>query len=69
MDILEILGKINKVLWGPPSLILLFGTGLFLTIVLKGLQFRRLMYGLSRVWQRRQQRRGCRRGSERILRL
>ncbi|RCK13152.1 sodium:alanine symporter family protein [Bacillus licheniformis] len=27
MDILEILGKINKVLWGPPSLILLFGTG------------------------------------------
>lgn len=47
MDILEILGKINKVLWGPPSLILLFGTGLFLTIVLKGLQFRRLIYAFK----------------------
>ncbi|MFC0561217.1 alanine/glycine:cation symporter family protein [Halalkalibacter alkalisediminis] len=47
MDILEILGKINNVLWGPPSLILLFGTGLFLTFVLKGLQFRRLIYAFK----------------------
>ncbi|WP_173918157.1 sodium:alanine symporter family protein [Halobacillus sp. Marseille-Q1614] len=47
MDILDILGKINNVLWGPPSLILLFGTGLFLTIVLKGLQFKRLLYAFK----------------------
>ncbi|WP_368505798.1 alanine/glycine:cation symporter family protein [Alkalihalophilus sp. As8PL] len=47
MDILDILGKINNVLWGPPSLILLFGTGLFLTIALKGLQFRRLIYAFK----------------------
>ncbi|GAE26493.1 sodium/glycine symporter GlyP [Halalkalibacter wakoensis JCM 9140] len=47
MDILEILGKINNVLWGPPSLILLFGTGLFLTFALKGLQFRRLIYAFK----------------------
>ncbi|MGO4886602.1 alanine/glycine:cation symporter family protein [Anaerobacillus sp. MEB173] len=47
MDILEILGKINNVLWGPPSLILLFGTGLFLTFVLKGLQFRHLIYAFK----------------------
>ncbi|ARK32862.1 Amino-acid carrier protein AlsT [Halalkalibacter krulwichiae] len=47
MDILEILGRINNVLWGPPSLILLFGTGLFLTFVLKGLQFRRLIYAFK----------------------
>jgi AGCS family alanine or glycine:cation symporter len=47
MDILEILGRINNVLWGPPSLILLFGTGLFLTIALKGLQFRRLIYAFK----------------------
>jgi AGCS family alanine or glycine:cation symporter len=47
MDILEILEKINNVLWGPPSLILLFGTGLFLTIVLRGLQFRRLIYAFK----------------------
>ncbi|WP_100371668.1 alanine/glycine:cation symporter family protein [Bacillus sp. FJAT-45037] len=47
MDILEILGRINGVLWGPPSLLLLFGTGLFLTFVLKGLQFRRLIYAFK----------------------
>ncbi|KHF40126.1 alanine/glycine:cation symporter family protein [Halalkalibacter okhensis] len=47
MDILEILGRINNVLWGPPSLILLFGTGLFLTIALKGLQFRKLIYAFK----------------------
>ncbi|TDL31028.1 sodium:alanine symporter family protein [Jeotgalibacillus sp. S-D1] len=44
---LELLGKINNVLWGAPSLILLFGTGLFLTVILKGLQFRRLLYAFK----------------------
>lgn len=39
---LKILEQINDFLWGPPSLILLAGTGLFLTITLKGLQFRKL---------------------------
>nr|WP_289781030.1 sodium:alanine symporter family protein [Staphylococcus agnetis] len=40
--VLESLNKINAVLWGAPSLILLVGTGLFLTFVLKGLQFSKL---------------------------
>lgn len=44
---LELLGKINNVLWGAPSLFLLFGTGLFLTVILKGLQFRRLIYAFK----------------------
>lgn len=43
---LPILEKINDFLWGTPSLILLAGTGLFLTLVLKGLQFHRLGYAL-----------------------
>ncbi|MDY7224433.1 alanine/glycine:cation symporter family protein [Halalkalibacterium halodurans] len=47
MDVLKVLEQINGVLWGPPSLILLFGTGLFLTIVLRGLQFRRLLYAFK----------------------
>ncbi|NPC94703.1 sodium:alanine symporter family protein [Bacillus sp. WMMC1349] len=47
MNILGFLKGINNVLWGPPSLILLFGTGLFLTIVLKGLQIRRLIYAFK----------------------
>ena len=32
--------------WGPPLMILLVGTGLYLTLALKGLQFRKLMYAL-----------------------
>ncbi|MCD5325269.1 MULTISPECIES: alanine/glycine:cation symporter family protein [Pontibacillus] len=44
---LDVLNRINDVLWGTPSLILLFGTGLFLTIMLRGLQFRKLMYAFK----------------------
>ncbi|KAB7706630.1 amino acid carrier protein [Bacillus aerolatus] len=44
---LEVLQKINGVLWGTPSLILLAGTGFFLTFLLKGLQFHRLIYAFK----------------------
>ncbi|WP_200410994.1 alanine/glycine:cation symporter family protein [Virgibacillus salexigens] len=44
---LNILENINEVLWGTPSLILLVGTGLFLTFVLKGLQFKNLGYAFK----------------------
>lgn len=44
---LEMLSKINGVLWGTPSLVLLFGTGVLLTVMLKGLQFRRLIYAFK----------------------
>ncbi|QHE60643.1 alanine/glycine:cation symporter family protein [Rossellomorea vietnamensis] len=44
---LDVLDKINSFLWGTPSLVLLFGTGLFLTFMLKGLQFRKLMYAFK----------------------
>ncbi|WP_046174467.1 alanine/glycine:cation symporter family protein [Domibacillus indicus] len=44
---LDILQKINGVLWGTPSLVLLVGTGLFLTILLRGLQFHRLLYAFK----------------------
>lgn len=45
--LLETIESINDVLWGMPSIILLAGTGLFLTIVLKGLQFNKLIYALK----------------------
>lgn len=35
--------------WGPPLLILLLGTGLYLTIILKGFQFRHLGYALKQI--------------------
>ena len=41
-----IIGKVGALAWGPPMLILLVGTGFYLTISLRGLQFRRLWYSL-----------------------
>lgn len=42
MDITLLLEKINSWLWSGPLLVLLFGTGLYLTVILKGFQFRYL---------------------------
>ena len=39
-----VLDKINAIVWGPPLLILLVTVGLYLTIRLKGVQFRYLWY-------------------------
>ncbi len=38
--------------WGPPMLILLVGTGVYLTIILKGLQFRALAHALRLVFEK-----------------
>jgi alanine or glycine:cation symporter, AGCS family len=41
-----LIGEISDFAWGPPMLILLVGTGFYLTLVLRGLQFRKLFYSL-----------------------
>jgi AGCS family alanine or glycine:cation symporter len=41
-----LVGSIGAFAWGPPMLIFLVGTGFYLTIALKGLQFRKLWYSL-----------------------
>ena len=41
-----LVGKIGAFAWGPPMLIFLVGTGFWLTIMLRGLQFRKLWYSL-----------------------
>ena len=41
-----IVGKVGAFAWGPPMLIFLVGTGFYLTIVLRGLQFRKMWYSL-----------------------
>jgi len=38
--------------WGPPMLLLLVGTGLYLTILLKGLQFRALPHALKLIFDK-----------------
>ncbi|QBS37626.1 sodium:alanine symporter family protein [Thermaerobacter sp. FW80] len=44
----------SDLVWGPPMLVLIVGTGLFLTIRLRGLQFRELGYALRLAFSRRQ---------------
>ena len=41
-----IVGKIGAFAWGPPMLILLVGTGIWLTLALRGLQFTKLGHAL-----------------------
>jgi AGCS family alanine or glycine:cation symporter len=40
------LTSISDFIWGPPLLILLVGTGIYLTIILRGVQFRKLFHSL-----------------------
>ena len=42
----DIISSVSNFVWGPPMLILLVGTGVYLTIVLRGLQFRTLIPSL-----------------------
>ncbi|WP_111640818.1 alanine/glycine:cation symporter family protein [Marinimicrobium alkaliphilum] len=44
---------LNGWVWGPPMLIMILGTGLFLTLALRFLSLRRLWLALSLVWQDR----------------
>ncbi|MGD9214046.1 MAG: sodium:alanine symporter family protein [Desulfobacteraceae bacterium] len=41
-----LVGKVGAFAWGPPMLIFLVGTGFYLTISLRGIQFRKLWYSL-----------------------
>lgn len=51
MELLEEwLGLLHNWIWGPPLLILLIGTGIYLTILLRGVQFRYLIYSLKLIF-------------------
>ena len=43
----ELLGTVNSIVWGPITIILLVGTGLYITIIAKGIQLRHFLYA----WQ------------------
>lgn len=43
-QILKINGVINGIVWGWPMLVLLIGTGILMTVVLKGIQFTKFNY-------------------------
>ena len=47
---MELLNQINSIVWGPPLLILLMGTGLYLTIRLGLIQVLRLPKALKLIF-------------------
>lgn len=48
----QFLSDLSSILWGPWMLVLLVGTGIWLTILLKGIQFRLLPYALRLTFSR-----------------
>ena len=40
----ELLGKVSGIVWGPITIILLVGTGIYITSIVKGIQLRRFLY-------------------------
>ncbi len=51
--ITDILNPINGIVWGPVMLILLLGTGLFLTFALRFITFMRIPQGFKKLWTHR----------------
>ncbi|AFL69775.1 alanine/glycine:cation symporter family protein [Sulfurospirillum barnesii] len=53
MELLEtIISNLSAIVWGPPMLILLVGTGVYLTIILKGMQFWALPHALKLIFHK-----------------
>ena len=50
MDVKTLLTAVKTFVWGPPTLIMLMGTGLFLTIVLKGLQVKKFPRAIKAIF-------------------
>lgn len=48
----NLVATLSNWVWGPPMLILLVGTGIYLTIILKGLQFRALPMALRMIFHK-----------------
>ncbi|MDD3342328.1 MAG: sodium:alanine symporter family protein [Sulfurospirillaceae bacterium] len=53
MEFLEqIVSSLSSIVWGPPMLILLVGTGIYLTVILKGMQFWALPHALKLIFHK-----------------
>lgn len=56
MELLDnFIDKVYQFVWGIPLLFLLLGTGAYLTIILKGMQFRYLGYAIKQVFAKQRQ--------------
>ena len=57
-NIVDLIKQLNGIVWGPVMLVLILGTGIFLTIGLKALPLRKLGYGFRMLWNGRKADRG-----------
>ena len=48
----NLISTLSGIIWGPPMLILLVGTGIYLTIILKGMQFWALPHALKLIFHK-----------------
>jgi AGCS family alanine or glycine:cation symporter len=55
VDAHQVFVAVNDIVWGPLMMVLLIGTGLYLTLRLKGLQARRLVYTLRLLISRKEE--------------
>ncbi len=46
-DMLEFLNTVSSFVWGPITIILLVGTGVLITLLVRGIQFRHFVYGVQ----------------------
>lgn len=56
---LNLLGSINDVVWGPIMLVMILGTGLYLTIGLKAMPWRKVHYAFRLMWRGRKHEEGA----------
>ncbi len=54
MNVDLFLGRVKEMVWGVPLLILLIGTGAYLTFILRGVQLRYLGFALKQVFKKQQ---------------
>lgn len=47
-----LIAALSNFVWGPPILALLVGTGLYLTVILRGVQFRALPHAFRLIWHK-----------------
>ena len=50
-----LIGDLNGLVWGPPMLVLILGTGFFLMVGLRAMPLLRLGYGFRMLWTGRRQ--------------
>ena len=54
----SIFSALSDIIWGWPTILLLLGTGIYFTIVLRGIQFRGLLYSLKLAFIERKEKNG-----------